>query len=437
MKYLHLAKQYNLVVGDRFELFYRGVIRLHNPYQYYILVTCPKGNPFPRYFTYTPKASEEGCYELKIQLFDNDHNIIDEASTNLIVENPSKPSKKLNILCIGDSITVNGVWPKVGYERVCLNEENPQGLNYGDVLNFMGTCKTSVDDKEIGYEGYGGWTWKSYCTNDHIGLNSSVWIKTKHHLTEADQHSQWESDGLSWILETIEENRLKFKRGPKNISMLPNLGKTLQHVANAIHQDTLFIDSFEYEKTNPFWDKENNTISFKNYISLNKFENPDLIYILLTWNGLYIPYNHDFSHHFDYARMMLRKIHEEYPLTKVRLLGIHICSINGGIASNYGATGPYHDTFGEVSTAFYYNEALEQLCDEEEFSSFTEYVDTKAQFDSEYNMPSTLMKVNARSNITESIGTNGVHPNMDGYMQIGDVFYRKLISDINRINKKG
>ena len=86
MKYIYLAKQYNLVVGDKFELFYRGVIRLHNPYQYYILVSCPKGNPYPRYFTYTPKENEVGSYSLKIQLIDNDNNVIDEGETTLIVE---------------------------------------------------------------------------------------------------------------------------------------------------------------------------------------------------------------------------------------------------------------------------------------------------------------------------------------------------------------
>ncbi len=433
MKYIYLAKQYNLVVGDKFELFYRGVIRLHNPYQYYILVSCPKGNPYPRYFTYTPKENEVGSYSLKIQLIDNDNNVIDEGETTLIVEKPNKPDRKINILCIGDSLTVNGVWPQVGYTRVCLNEENPKGLNYGDVLNFMGTCKIDASGHEVGYEGYGGWTWKSYCTNDHIGLTSSVWITTKHQMTEEDQHSLWQSNGYIWILETIEATRLKFKRSPNNVSMLSNLGKTLKHVANAKHQKELKIESYEYEKTNPFWNKDKNDISFKNYMKQNKFRIPDLIYILLTWNGLYVPYNHDFSHHIDYAKIILRKIHKEYPLAKVTLLGIQICSVNGGIAANYGATGPYHDTFGTISSAFYYNEALEELCNDPEFSSYTDYVDTKGQFDSEYNMPSVLTPVNARSKTTELIGVNGVHPNMDGYLQIGDAFYRKLVFDLNRI----
>ena len=55
----------------------------------------------------------------------------------------------------------------------------------------------------------------------------------------------------------------------------------------------------------------------------------------------------------------------------------------------------------------------------------------KAQFDVEYNMPSEMTKVNARSTVLEKLGTNGVHPTMSGYLQIGDVFYRALVRDMN------
>jgi len=45
-------------------------------------------------------------------------------------------------------------------------------------------------------------------------------------------------------------------------------------------------------------------------------------------------------------------------------------------------------------------------------------------------------KVNVRSSQTEWIGTNGVHPSMDGYLQIGDAFYRALVKDIKEKNQK-
>ena len=56
MKYIFLANEYDLVVDDTFELFYRGVICLNNPYEYYILIRCEKGHPYPRYYTFTPKS---------------------------------------------------------------------------------------------------------------------------------------------------------------------------------------------------------------------------------------------------------------------------------------------------------------------------------------------------------------------------------------------
>ena len=77
-----------------------------------------------------------------------------------------------------------------------------------------------------------------------------------------------------------------------------------------------------------------------------------------------------------------------------------------------------------------YNEYLECLCDRDEYKSYCKYIDMKAQFDVEYNMPSIMMKVNVRNDETHRVGTNGVHPTMNGYLQIGDVFYRALVADM-------
>lgn len=432
MKYIYLAKTYNLVVNDRFELFYRGVIRLFNPYQYYILIKCKKGNPYPRYFTFTPKEQDIGSYPLTLELIDNDGNVIEKGETTLVVRKPVKPNKKINVLCIGDSLTVNGAWVEEGYRRICFEEGVPRGNGFKDALNFIGTCQTT-DEYAVKFEGYGGWTWKSYTTNDHIGLYSSVWVKTKHNKTEADQHSIWKSNDHLWILETITKDALKFKRGVGNVSMVSNLGEKFEHVENAKNEEDIYIDSYTFEKTNPFWNSSINDIDLENYVKVHNFEKPDLIYILLTWNGQYIPYNRDFTHHTEPAKKLIRHIHEVFPNALVRLMGIQICSVNGGIAANYGASGPYSDTFGTISTAFYYNETLEKLTEEDEFKSYVAYIDTKAQFDTEYNMPGSMEKVNARSEIKEFIGNNGVHPTMAGYLQIGDVFYRNLVKDLNEL----
>ena len=426
-KLIYLAKNYDLVVGDEFQLFYRGVIRSMNPYKYYIYVNCPKGRPYPRYFSYKPNENDEGDYQLSISLYNDYHELIETATTNLHVVKPVAPNKKVNILCFGDSLTFNGVWPYEGYRRFTSNDGDPVGLGFKDTLNMVGTMKK----EEVGYEGYGGWQWRHFVNNEAVSTTSSVWVEVENHnLTEDDQHSVWQSDKLKWILESIEEKKLKFKRGPGNYSCLPAIGDRFFNVEGGVHTEDIIINKYYFEKGNPFYDEEIKGPNFKKYCLDNNFLGLDYVYILLTWNGQYIPYNNDFSHFEPFITRIIDSIHRDYKECKVRLIGIQSPSIDGGIASNYGASGPYSDVFGEVSTAYNYALYLENLSNRDEYKDFVKYIDMKAQFDVEYNMPSTMVKVNTRSDALERIGTNGVHPTMAGYLQIGDVFYRSLVADM-------
>ena len=427
-KLLYLSKRYDLVIGDTFELFYRGVIKSMNPYKYYIHVSSPKGKPYPRYWTYTPVEGDEGDYSLEISLYDDYHNLIETASTTIHVVKPVNPNKKFNVLCFGDSITFNGVWPFEGYRRFTKTGGEPQGLGFENTLNLIGTCKK----EEVGYEGYGGWQWRHFVKNEAVSTTSSVWVEVENHnLDENDQHSVWKSANLNWVLESIEEKKLKFKRGTGNYSCLPRIGDVFENVDGGLHKENIHITKYYFEKGNPFYDEELDGPNFKKYCLDNNFESIDYVYILLTWNGQYQPYNNDFSHYEPFITTILDRIHIDYPSAKVRLIGIHSPSINGGIAANYGSSGPYSDVFGEVTTAYNYCVYLENLCEREEYKNYCRYIDMKAQFDVEYNMPAADFKVNTRNQKTEKVGTNGVHPTMEGYLQIGDVFYRALVADMS------
>jgi len=101
---LFLAKKYYLVVGDRFELFYRGIIKATNPYQYFIKITCDKGKPFPRYFMFLPEEKDVGEFELQLDLINDEGEMIASKKTTLVVNKPQPPQKKVTILCIGDSL---------------------------------------------------------------------------------------------------------------------------------------------------------------------------------------------------------------------------------------------------------------------------------------------------------------------------------------------
>ena len=423
---LALAKRYDLVVGDKFEMFYRGIIRSLNPYKYVIHIDCEKGKAYPRYYTLTPTSADVGDYELTVSLYNDYHELIESAKTNLHIVKATKPKRVINILCFGDSLTVNGVWPSVGYQRFCETGGAPEGLGFGECIRMVGEKYNG----KVGYTGFGGWKWSEFCTNDFIGISSSVWVKCQHHFDEHDQESLWESNGKKWYLETIEKDQLKFKRGPGNIGCSPNIGKTFTHLEGGIHTEEVVVESFQYEETNPFWSEELKGPSFKKYCERKGFPSLDYIYILLTWNGQYIPFCTDFSHHEKYIRMILDAIKRDYPACKVGLIGIQSPSINGGITANYGCRGFYSDTLGDIYTAYNYDMFLEKLTECDEYKTWVRYIDMKAQFDVEHSMPSVDTPVNARSALTEKLGTNGVHPTMEGYLQIGDAFFRALVSDM-------
>ena len=46
---LVLPDKFDLVKGDTFQLFYRGIVEAVNPYCYDILCLCPIGKNFPKY----------------------------------------------------------------------------------------------------------------------------------------------------------------------------------------------------------------------------------------------------------------------------------------------------------------------------------------------------------------------------------------------------
>ena len=422
---ISLPEKYYLVVNDRFELFFRGVIKKHNPYQYYVKAYCEKGYTYNRYFTYTPKEDEVGEYPLSIIVYDDEGGIIEQKDTILVVNKPEKPLKKLNILCIGDSETVNGVWPYVGYQKFTSLFDNS--------LNFIGKMKKD----EIGFEGYGGWQWKTFCGDETESRTSSVWVNCKHNLVASNVHSVWVNNDLEWILETIKKDAVKFKRGNNNTTITnPKLADEFKLVFGNFAHDNLHVDAYEYSDANPFWNKQEKKLDFRKYLRDNNFEEPDIVFTFLTGNGLYIPYAKEFPIHEEYATKFLKELHETFPKALIGMMGIELPCCNGGVTACYGASGYYHDWYGDTITTFNYDEWLMTFVNTDYFKDFTYYFDIKSQFDSENSYPYVLEKVNNRSEITEKIGTNGLHPSLNGYKQIGDAFYRFLVEMVKKYNRR-
>ena len=416
-----LPLRYNLVVGDTFQLFYRGIIEAPDPFVYDILLVCEKGKAFPRYFEFTPE--EEGEHILTVSVFDAKKKLLGTNKTILSVKAPKKNTHPLNVLCMGDSLTAGGQWPAEAKRRLTSKGGVPFGVGF-DNVNFVGTCRS--EDVHTGFEGYGGWLWKSFYSIE----NNNIWVRTSHNKNVEDQHSVWKDEGGNeWKLETLDINRLKFLPYGNNSGIKPEKGK-LVHVANALHTDDIVFTDSWFEKRSPFYDESIDDISFKAYSERIGVDRIDAIYIMLGLNGL-LDVKGDIlgycSDVISQAKVLIDIFHRDFPEGKIKIMGTMMPSVTGGIGANYGAVMPYCDGYNLRRFVLHLNELYQELANEKTYCDFVEHINISGQFDSDNNFPEVEKPVNTRSKKTEKIGVNGLHPSNEGYMQIADAAFRNMV----------
>ena len=409
------------VVEDTFQLFYRGCIQAVNPYNYNILVSCSKGAQYPRYFQYTPTVSDIGEVTFKITVKNNNGTILGEKSCQLItVSAGSSPSSQKNILCFGDSLTAAGNWCTEAFRRLTGSGGTPAGKAFNNIT-FCG----SKNNAGAGYFGVGGWQWSNYTTQGRAAYRFQVTG-----VTNLAVGAVYVNNGISC---TIME--VNITEGVGNIlcsysgNGSPQSSGILTKTSGS-GDETINYTSYAADSQNPLWDYQNNKMTFIPYANHYCNGKIDIVYTLLSWNGQ-SPWRGDFTSIKAEIRKFADTLHSEFPNAKLKILGIQVNSINGGMGANYGATGTsYADTYGNVVTVLNQNKAYQELANETAYSSFVEFVNVSSQFDSEYNMPYSNVAVNTRSTVMEMRGTNGVHPSDAGYKQIGDIVFRNLIKEI-------
>ena len=420
-----LPDHYDLVVGDTFQLFYRGIIEAVNPYCYDIVALCEKGSNFPRYYEYTPE--EAGEHLLTISVYGNDKTLLASGQTVLKVHEVKKsPEKPVNIICVGASQTSNGIWINEVFRRLTATDGEPKGHGL-EGFHFIGTCHK----KNVNFEAYGGWGWRSFLFHGD-NVYASVWITCKHDKTPEDQHSLWtDATGASWILETIEKDRLKFKRNRQHVPK-PEKGQLIRHAEHALHTEPVKIEESVYEAPNPFWNEETEAVDFVSYCQKHGYEKIDAVYILLAYNGQRSdrpPVEEHCRNTVAMGRQFVDILHEQCPDTIVKIMGPIVPSVNGGTGYNYGAKYPYCDDYDQTRLVLEFNRVFEAWTQEEKYRDFMEFINLSGQFDSEYNMPSAPKTVNTRSKVTEIVGTNGLHPLPEGYLQMADAIYRNMVKE--------
>ena len=423
-----LPEKYDLVVGDTFQLFYRGVIEAPNPYVYSIVSICEKGRNFPRYFEYTP--TEPGQHKLTVRVYDAQRNLLGEDETLLNVVVPKEPENTTNILCIGDSLTGGG-WPYEAYRRITQEGGEPAGLGFKDAVKFVGSCNKPDKYPGIAMEGRSGGSWESFLRTFPTHLQ----IECPNRKTPADRDSLWRDvNGNLWQLKIVKIDYPVFSRYGGHDAPCPVHGP-LTHYAGALDTSPFeFTNAQEVKGVMPFVNPDTGKVDFAYYCKRNGIERIDAAYIFLGSNGLMTAEANTYTRE-DYCQLIVRQgrelvgyLKEAFPHVKVRIMGVPIWSVKGGMGMSFGATLPLTDHYEITYYKMELNKAYENWCLEESNRDFMEFINISGQFDSEYNFPILEKPVNTRSTVMERMDTNAAHPSTDGYKQIGDAVYRNIVA---------
>lgn len=419
---ISLPDTINAIVGDTLQLFFRGMIQAVDPYKYDILVTCSKGNKYPRYFQYTPTVADVGTTTFTVTVKDDDRNVLASKTCQLVTRNVvQSPAANLNVACFGDSLTATGTWCAEANRRLTGTGGTPAGKALTNIA-FVGSKQNGT----TGYFGVGGWTWESYTQQGRPAYRFQVTG-----VTSLSVGAVYTNNGNTF---TVME--VNVTGGTGNIlcsvtalTPAPSASGTLTK-SSGTGDATITYTSVARDTQNPLWDWDNNKMSFIPYANAVAGGKIDVVYTLLSWNEQ-TPGRTDFTSVLNQIKIFADTLHAEFPNAKLKIMGVQVPSVRGGMDANYGATGTsYADGYGMVVTALNQNDAYQEFANRPEYSGFVEFVNVSAEFDTEYNMPHAERAVNTRNaEVTEWVDTNGVHPDNNGYLSIGDVCYRNFVAN--------
>ena len=420
---MSLPNKIYAIVGDTLQIFFRGIIKSVNPYNYDILVTCQKGNKYPRYFEFTPTVSDVGDIYFAITIKDDRSAVLGTRNCNLVVKDVvNSPSSKINVLCFGDSLTDAGIWCREADRRLTESGGNPAGKELQNI-KFVGSKQNGT----TGYFGVGGWSWNSYTQKGRPAYRFQV-----PGVSSLSVGAKYTNNGNTFtIMEVnVTDGNGNILCSCDSLTPAPLESGTLTKTSGD-GDDTIAYTSVAEDTQNPLWDTENEKLSFIPYANQVADGQIDVVYTLLSWDGLSAG-KKDFTDILAEVKIFADTLHAEFPNAKLKIMGVQAPSVRGGMGANYGATGTaYADNYGMAVTALNMNDAYQEFANRPEYSGFVEFVNISTQFDTEYNMPHNAgVNVNTRNSTTkEWLDTNGVHPDTPGYYQIADVVYRNFIAN--------
>lgn len=416
-RYLYLPKQYDLMVGEPFELFFRGIVNAKtiDTYDFELFYDDGKnrGKGFSRKYYFVPEESDLGTHTLHIRLWSNEGEVLDEASCIIHVVNPPvSPKEERVILLVGASDAGPGIWPSELGRRLLATGGEPLGLGLKNI-SFIG----SRERDGIRYEGYGGWTFRSYITDnkrkDFMVLTGDFRDKDP----TVDQHSSYrDENGALWKLETITPTGMKIICHSA-LGVLPSTaGGRLVHATGGENTADIVYTSAECADANPFWDPARGGNNFRAYAARFGKTRIDEVVVTLTWNSFAWP-----PELYEQAmREFIASVHRDFPDCHVTLVG-GLFPSRDGFGQNYGISWPW---FPRLATLRTFDGIRERVALED--PDRLSFVHLASRYDVDYNGMYADFPANNRNQTPITLGSNGLHIAAAGSCQISDAILTSL-----------
>ena len=434
---LHICKNIYCVVGDKIQLYYDSFV--HHIGDYSLNIVCDKGRNYKRYWEYTPASSDVGTVPMTIQLLDIDGKVIEEKQVNIVTKEAVNKSSQTNVLFVGDSLMMSGQQPIEVSRRLkgttgIATSPFPLALS-----NFYIKGRKVNADQSVGWEGTGGWTWNSYLSSTgNPGIRFTV-----SDITDIRPGAIYTIQGFTQKVEISEINTTEntvfgiyYGKGDiyNNPELLPQTGSLTRTSGQG--QETISYTSAVVETFQPFWNYDTDQFDISSYVDKYLDGHVEYICILLGSNSIIgmNPYTGNINNVLNQAKELITKIHEQLPDAIICVGTESLKSQNGGTGTSYAASGASGSYLIPSWNYKYHklNDAYRTLEEDETFSQYVKVIDLCAQTDSEYAFNYTEVDVNTRvTTDKERRGTDGVHPNNQGYWMMADAWFRSLLCIIS------
>lgn len=320
---IHICKSINCVVGDTIQLYYNMFVQHIGDYS--LNIKCSKGKNYPRYWEYTPTASDVGTSEMTIQLLNIDGSVIEEKVINIITTNAENPTSAKNILLVGDSLYMSGQIA-IELSRRLKGTTGvatlPTALELSNI-NIVGRLKNA--DESVGWEGIGGWTWNTYLKRDGMaGARLTVSDITDVRPGDIYQISGYEQKFMIGEVNVTEGTGSVFGGfyGKGDIyndhDLMPKSG-TLNKVSGE-GQSTIIFSNSSIETYNPFWNNKTDSFDISKYVNTYCGGHLEILCVQLGINSIIgaNPFSTDFEKGvFADAKKFIDMVHSQLPKTKI------------------------------------------------------------------------------------------------------------------------